>query len=271
MRMQRSMEGVTHPGPREGRVGMGISTVRAMARTLSLWAVRFSRMASVAALATRSNVTSPGGVCQMQWSRWQRPTSVHKIWHSPTTMEDGVTCLSSTSTWLFLRSRKLLSIKLALCLCYTRGKSRLSSSFCGKNKASVCCMQGFLQRARLVPEHTCSSEIALLLVLAEWHVRRREACTSPSMATPTSSWCSSPMWAVQEMCTLSRARGRKPAGTQCKGTGVKSGSTAGMPWMVRRFPSWSQLATEELLSHKTLLLLVGSSAKLSKGLSFNKP
>jgi hypothetical protein len=25
------------------------------------------------------------------------------------------------------------------------------------------------------------------------------------------------------------------------------------------------------LSHKTLLLLVGSSAKLSKGLSFNKP
>jgi hypothetical protein len=36
-------------------------------------------------------------------------------------MAVGATCLYNTSIWLSLRTRKLLCMKLALCLCYTAG------------------------------------------------------------------------------------------------------------------------------------------------------
>ncbi len=55
------------------------------------------------------------------------------------------------------------------------------------------------------------------------------------------------------MCILYRARAPRLGGTQCKGTGVKYGSTVEMPCM-----------------DKTLLPQAGSLAKLLKELSSNK-
>ncbi len=105
---------------------------------------------------------------------------------------------------------------------------------------------------------------------AESRVPKPEECISPSMATHTSSWCWWQTWAELEMCILSRARAPRLPGTQCKGTGVKYGSTVEMPCMDRIYPSWSPQATEGHWSPKTLLPQAGSLAKLLKELSSNK-
>ncbi len=72
------------------------------------------------------------------------------------------------------------------------------------------------------------------------------------------------MWEAREMCIPSHAREPTLAGTRCKETGARTGSSVAMQWTAKRYRSWSPLATAELSSQKMLLRQTGNSAKLSK-------
>jgi hypothetical protein len=116
--------------------------------------------------------------------------------------------------------------------------ARPTSRFPMTTAAGVTCLFSISTWLNPRSSKSLSTRPALYLSsTAEWHVRRREECISPSMATRTSSWCWSPTWVERETCIRCRARGQQPAGTQCRETGVRCGNTAATPWTDRTFLS----------------------------------
>jgi hypothetical protein len=90
---------------------MGICTARAMERTQQLWALRSLTTASAAGHASSCNAMNLGGVYPALPWLWQQPTSVLPISPCLITTADGATCLSSTSTWPFPLTNRLVSFK----------------------------------------------------------------------------------------------------------------------------------------------------------------
>ncbi len=84
-------------------------------------------------------------------------------------------------------------------------------------------------------------------VHAGYHVRDKEECISPSMATLTSFWCWSQMWEEPGMCSKCPSWARKQtSGCHCSKTGDRTGNTKAVFCMARLSPSWPQPAMARL-------------------------